>query len=167
MNLHTLHIFEHHNTSHHGWSWFWTWGRTPPHWTVFIWTWIFRKEPVLQLEAVRARQAAVQSALTEYPQIPRTEDSWCTCGRYVLMASEDVCCKEWGFAEETLLELETRTRDEWEMCLATHSDFQPHIEPAVLRTFFGWPGSTGMIGPKVLVASWARVSNYTSTQVKF
>ncbi len=59
----------------------------------------------------------------------------------VPVASEDecLCGREWNSAEATLLQLETMTEDRGEICLATHPNFQLHIEPAVQRTFFQMP----------------------------
>ncbi len=89
----------------------------------------YTEEELRKQEAVRARQAAVQPAVVDYPRIPRTEDTcWCTCCRCVPTASENecLCCRERDLAETFLLEI----------CLAAHPDFQLHIEPAVLSTFF-------------------------------
>ncbi len=39
VNFHVLYIFEHHNTSHHGWSWNWEWvWRTSP--LAYLYRWI-------------------------------------------------------------------------------------------------------------------------------
>ncbi len=46
-------------------------------WTVFIWSGMHRQG---------TGQAAVQPAVVEYPQIPRTVDSWCTWSRCMPVA---------------------------------------------------------------------------------
>ncbi len=64
-----------------------------------------------------------------------------TCSRCVSMASEDEClyCRECDLVEATLLELRTMSEDDGKICLAALPDFQLHIEPAVLSTFFWMP----------------------------
>ncbi len=158
VNLRTLHIFEHHSTSHYGrswyWEWLWTWGRTLPHWTVFIWTGIH----IRRTAGVRTFESETSSGPASSSGVSKSTENWRYLVVYLwLLHSHGI----WGWVcinlvEKTLFEPETTSENNGEICVWL-------LTPTLSRTqsqlcwggSFGCLGSTGgMMSPKLLLTVW-------------